>query len=147
VPGRADILLAAGGYLDDGTPLDPMASFATASLGHSIVAEIGMKLVADGTLDPDATIDPWLADAPNAERITVGMLVDATHVWGDDGEVLGQNVTADLERRWTSAEAVATLQDVARGRAGHVRGRRLRNGHARPRVHRRAGHRPVPTDE
>ena len=113
VPGRPDILLAAGSNLDDGTALDPTASFSTANLGYSIVAEIGMKLVADGTLDPDATIDAWLPDAPNAERITVGMLIDATHGWGDYGDVLGQNVTADLERRWTSGEAVATLMDVA----------------------------------
>jgi hypothetical protein len=119
VPGRADIVLAAGTYLDDGTALDPTASFSTASLGHSIVAEIGMKLVAEGTLgpegtlDPDATIDAWLPDSPNAERVTVGMLIDATHGWADYGDVLGQNIQADLERRWTSGEAAATLQDVA----------------------------------
>jgi CubicO group peptidase (beta-lactamase class C family) len=113
LPGRDDILLAAGTYLDDGSALDPLASFSTANLGYSIVAEIGLKLVADGTLDPEATIDAWLPDAPNADRITVGMLIDSTHGWGDYGEVLGQNVTADLERHWTSAEAVATLQDVA----------------------------------
>jgi CubicO group peptidase (beta-lactamase class C family) len=113
VPGRADILLASGTYLDDGTPLDPTASFSTANLGYSIVAEIGLKLVADGTLDPAATIDAWLPDAPNADRITVGMLIDATHGWGDYGEVMGQNVTADIERHWTSGEAVATLADVA----------------------------------
>ncbi len=113
VPGQPDILLAAGTYLDDGTALEPTASFPTANLGYSIVAEIGMKLVADGTLDPEATIDAWLPDAPNAERITVGMLIDATHGWGDYGDVLGQNVTADLERHWTSSEAVATLVDVA----------------------------------
>jgi CubicO group peptidase (beta-lactamase class C family) len=113
VPGRADILLAAGTYLDDGTALDPTASFSTASLGHSIVAEIGMKLVAEGTLDPDATIDAWLPDSPNADRITVRMLIDSTHGWAPYGDVLAQNVEADLERRWTTSEAAATLQDLA----------------------------------
>ena len=113
VPGRADILLASGTYLDDRTPLDPTASFSTANLGHSIVDEIGMKLVADGTLDPDATIDAWLPDAPNADRVTVGMLIDATHGWGDYGEVLGQNVLAEPGRHWTAGDAAATLQDVA----------------------------------
>jgi CubicO group peptidase (beta-lactamase class C family) len=72
-----------------------------------------MKLVADGTLDPDATIDAWLPDAPNADRVTVGMLIDATHGWGDYEDVMGQNVLADIERRWTSGEAATTLKDVA----------------------------------
>jgi CubicO group peptidase (beta-lactamase class C family) len=112
VPSRPDILLASGTDLA-GNALAPTASFSTASLGYSIVAEIAMKLVADGTLDPDATIDAWLPNSPNANRVTVGMLIDATHGWGDYGNVLGQNVIADLERRWTSGEAVATLQDVA----------------------------------
>jgi D-alanyl-D-alanine carboxypeptidase len=113
VPDRPDILLAAGTDLADGTALDPRASFSTASLGYSIVTEIGMKLVAEGTLDPDATIDAWLPDSPNADRITVGMLIDATHGWGDYGAVHDQNVVADIDRRWTSGEAVATLREVA----------------------------------
>src|SRR5262249_22249483 len=113
VPGRPDILLASGTNLDDGTPLEPTASFSTANLGQSIVAEIGLKLVADGTLDPNATIDAWLPDAPNAHRVTVGMLIDSTHGWGDYQDVMLQNITADFARRWTSAEAVATLKDVA----------------------------------
>jgi CubicO group peptidase (beta-lactamase class C family) len=114
VPGQADILLSAGSYLDDGTALDPTASFSTAGLGFSIVTEIGMKLVADGTLDPDATVDAWLPDYPNAARITVGMLIDGTAGWGADyGGILGQNVLADLGRRWTTGEAVATLRDLA----------------------------------
>jgi CubicO group peptidase (beta-lactamase class C family) len=98
--------------LDDGTALEPTASFSTANLGYSIVDEIGMKLVADGTLDPHATIDAWLPDAPNADRVTVGMLIDATHGWGDYGDVMLQNVTTDFARRWTSGEAAATLKDV-----------------------------------
>jgi CubicO group peptidase (beta-lactamase class C family) len=112
VPGRADILLASGTYLDDGTPVAPTASFSTATLGHRIVDEIGLKVVAGGTLDPDATIDAWLPDAPNADRITVGILIDATHGLADYGEVLGQNVLADPERHWTTGEAAVTLQDV-----------------------------------
>jgi CubicO group peptidase (beta-lactamase class C family) len=113
MPGRDDILLAAGTNLDDGSALDPTASFSTANLGYSIVAEIGMELVGDGTLDPNATIDAWLPDAPNADQVTVGMLIDSTHGWGDYSGVMGENVMADLERVWTSGEAVATLADVA----------------------------------
>jgi CubicO group peptidase (beta-lactamase class C family) len=113
VPGRPDILLASGTNLDDGTALDPTASFSTANLGYGIVAEIALKLVADGTLDRDATINAWLPDAPNADRVTVGMLIDATHGWGDYQDVMLRNVTADFARRWASGEAVATLKDVA----------------------------------
>jgi CubicO group peptidase (beta-lactamase class C family) len=113
VPGRPDILLASGTNLDDGRALDPTASFSTANLGYGIVAEIGLKLVADGTLDRDATINAWLPDTPNADRVTVGMLIDATHGWGDYEDVMLQNVTADFARRWTSGEAVATLKGVA----------------------------------
>jgi CubicO group peptidase (beta-lactamase class C family) len=113
VPGRADILLSSGTYLDDGAALDPSASFSTANLGYSIIDEIGLKLVATGNLDPEATIDAWLPEAPNADRVTVGMLIDATHGWGDYGDVMGQNVGADPERRWTAGEAAPTLQDVA----------------------------------
>src|SRR5262245_14690878 len=112
IPGRPDILIAAGTNLD-GSALDPTASFSTASLGHSIVDELGRKLVAGGTLDPDATIDAWLPESPNADRITVEMLIDATHGWGNYDDILGDNVIADLTRRWTAGEAVATLKDVA----------------------------------
>jgi CubicO group peptidase (beta-lactamase class C family) len=45
------------------------------------------------------------------------MLIDSTHGWDDYGNVLGQNVMADLERHWTTGEAAATLRDVAPERA------------------------------
>jgi CubicO group peptidase (beta-lactamase class C family) len=112
VTGRPDIVLASGTDLD-GAPLDPTASFSTSSLGHSIVAQLGLELVADGTLDPDATVDAWLPDSPNATTVTIRMLIDGTHGWADFGDVQFEQVTADFARHWTAGEALATLHDVA----------------------------------
>jgi CubicO group peptidase (beta-lactamase class C family) len=111
VPGRPDIVLASGTDLD-GAPLDPSASFSTGALGHSVIAQLGLELVADGTLDPDATIDAWLPASPNATAITVRMLIDGTHGWASFDEILFEQVTADLARHWTVGEALATIQEV-----------------------------------
>jgi CubicO group peptidase (beta-lactamase class C family) len=111
VPGRPDIVLASGSDLT-GAPLEPSASFSTAALGHSVVAELAMKLVADGTFDPEATIDAWLPDSPNAPEITIRMLIEGTHGWGGFGDILFEQVTADLARHWTAGEALATIQHV-----------------------------------
>ena len=58
------------------------------------------------------------------------------------GSILGRTSLADLERRWTSGEAVATLKDRgARSRARHVRSEETGTGMLRTRIHRRTGHR------
>jgi CubicO group peptidase (beta-lactamase class C family) len=109
VPGRDDVVLASGESVD-GTPYDAEAPFNAGPLTESLVQTVAYQLVDEGTLDPNATVDQWLPAQPNANRITVQMLLDSTHGWGAFGEIPASAIPADLTRRWTLTEVLATLE-------------------------------------
>jgi CubicO group peptidase (beta-lactamase class C family) len=115
LPDGREVLVASGETVD-GAPFDPTAPFSASTLGWEAALTVATALVAEGTLDPAATIDAWLPNQPNAERISVQMLLDGTHGWGsfDDApvSVYPENVVADLERTWTLAEVLATYEAI-----------------------------------
>ena len=107
VDGYDDVLLASGSRLD-GTPALATDPFPGDSLGHGLVRQATLALIADGTIDPAATIDQWLPEQPNADRVTVQMLLDDTHGWTTSAQddFIVPNLLADLARTWTLAETL-----------------------------------------
>src|SRR5262245_17703345 len=109
IPGRDDVVVAAGTNVD-GTPFEPNAPYPTGSLQPSLVNTVAWQLVDEGTLDLDATIDAWLPDLPNADRVTIGMLADYTTGWNRVDKTTP--ILADLSRRWTLAEVLEGMVGV-----------------------------------
>lgn len=105
IPGHADVLVAVGENVD-GSPSDGEAPFGVAGLTESIVRTIAFQLVDEGLLDPNVTVDQWVPTYPNADRVTVQMLLDDATGWGDYGVIEPDPVIADLGRAWTLREAV-----------------------------------------
>jgi CubicO group peptidase (beta-lactamase class C family) len=106
VAGYDDVLLTSGTRLD-GTPALAADPIPGNNLGHSLVKQATLALIADGTIDPAATIDQWFPDQPNADRVTVQMLLDITHGWATSTDFITENLLADLTRTWTLAETLA----------------------------------------
>ena len=105
VAGHDDVLLSTGTRLD-GTPAMATDPIPGNSLGHGLVRQATLALIADGTIDPAATIDQWFPDQPNADRVTVQMLLDITHGWATSTDFITENLLADLTRPWTLAETL-----------------------------------------
>jgi CubicO group peptidase (beta-lactamase class C family) len=104
IPGRDDVLVAAGENVD-GTPVEADAPFLAAHLTTSLVGTVAFQLIDEGVLDPARTVDEWVPTLPNADRVTVRMLIDEETGWSDHG--LGDDpVVADFARVWTLREAV-----------------------------------------
>jgi CubicO group peptidase (beta-lactamase class C family) len=86
------------------------------SLGWAASLEVAIELVADGTLDPDATIDAWLPASPNADRITVQMLIDGTHGWGGFAaspvDLQVEHIVSDPARSWSLDEVLETYEVI-----------------------------------
>ncbi len=110
MPGADDILISTGSELD-GAPFDPTAPFLAANLGTGLVQSVAYRLIDSGLLDPNATIDTWAPQMPDATTVTVQMLLDDSMGWGNFNDAGTSNVVADLSRIWTLAEVV----DVAAG--------------------------------
>ena len=91
-------------------PFDSGAPYPTGSLEDNLVQTVAWQLADEGDLDLDATIDTWLPDVPNADRVTIGMLADYTTGWNRvDKET---PIVADLSRRWTLAEVMEGMLDL-----------------------------------
>ncbi len=112
IPGHDDLVLAAGEHVD-GTPFDPNGSFATGSLGTTLVETIAWQLADEGLLDLTATVDTWLPAQQNADRVTLQMLLDGTSGWDGWAGVDTPLIVADFERHWTLGEMLDTTADIA----------------------------------
>ena len=105
IPGRDDVLVGVGENLD-GSPVDASAPFNAATLTPSLVRTVALQLVDEGTLDPTTTVDRWAPTVPNADRVTVQMLLENATGWDESGQPEPDPVLADLERVWTLREVV-----------------------------------------
>ena len=109
IPDHDDIVLASGESVD-GTPFDPEAAFNVGGVTESFVQTVAYQLVDEGLLDPTATVDRWLPAQPNADRVTVQMLLDHTHGWASWPGASYGLMAADLARRWTLSEVLASVE-------------------------------------
>ncbi|MGZ8761653.1 MAG: serine hydrolase domain-containing protein [Aeromicrobium sp.] len=103
-------LIVTSGTLTDGEPLLAATPFLAGNLSSNLVMTIAYQLVDEGLIDPALTIDQWLPRLPNADRITIAMLINGTHGWNDLYGVDTPYIVEDLERSWTLAEMLATTE-------------------------------------
>jgi CubicO group peptidase (beta-lactamase class C family) len=108
VPGRDDVVVAVGENID-GTPVDADAPFGLAHLATSLVKTVAFQLIDEGVLDPARTVDEWVPALPNADRVTVQMLIDDATGWGDYDYDSIQPVVSDFARAWSLRESVELL--------------------------------------
>jgi CubicO group peptidase (beta-lactamase class C family) len=104
IPGRDDVLVAVGENVD-GTPVDADAPFLAAHLATSLVGTVAFQLIDEGVLDPALTVDKWVPTLPNADRVTVRMLIDEETGWSNH-DLEDEPVVSDFGRAWTLREAV-----------------------------------------
>jgi CubicO group peptidase (beta-lactamase class C family) len=111
IPGRTDVLVAVGAN-PDGSPAEADAPFLVGSLVDSLVRTIAFQMVDEGLLDPTLTVDEWVPTLPNADRVTVQMLLDNNTGWSEDGPISPDPVLADTSRVWGLREVVELLATV-----------------------------------
>jgi D-alanyl-D-alanine carboxypeptidase len=80
----------------------PDTPFAIASVSKTFVAALALELAKEETLDLDAPIARWLPRVPNADRITMRMLLG--HTSG-----LTETPPRDLEYQWTAGRALDAI--------------------------------------
>jgi len=109
LPGRAPAIAAAG--LRDrarGLPFRPDTPWRVASVTKTFVAALALRLAERGRLDLDAPLSRWLADVPNAGRVSPRRLLAHTAGYREyftrDFAAAGR---ADPARPWTARGALA----------------------------------------
>lgn len=109
IPGSDDVHVASG--LDDLDPQTPMptdGTFRIASITKTFVAATALELVEEGRLSLTDTVEAWIPELPNAEEITLGMLLDHTAGLGDDAfEDIVRTLVADPARSYAPEDALA----------------------------------------
>ena len=106
VPRHDDIHLASGvDNRDPDTPMPTAGTYMAMSIAKTVVAAIAMQLVDEGRLSLDEPIEAWIPELPNADRITLAMLLGHTSGLGDWDPV--ETVLEDLTRSFTPEEVLA----------------------------------------
>jgi D-alanyl-D-alanine carboxypeptidase len=106
VPGHGDIHLASG--VDDRDPETSMptdGTYAAASVVKTFVAATALQLVDEGRLSLDEPVERWLPELPNADEITLAMLLGHTAGLGEWDETA--TILEDLTRSFTPEEVLA----------------------------------------
>jgi D-alanyl-D-alanine carboxypeptidase len=109
VPGHEDVYLASG--IDDRDPDTPMPTDGTypiGTTGRTFVAAAALQLVAEGLVGLDDPVEAWLPELPNADQITLAMLLDQTSGLSQQDDAADLEViTAELARKFTPEEVLA----------------------------------------
>ena len=89
----------------------PGDRFVIASVTKLVVACVAMSLVECGDLDLDDTIDRWLPELPNADRITLRMLLSHGSGLGEYGydDWLNRQYKDDPFRTWRRREVLDAI--------------------------------------
>lgn len=109
VPSHDDIHLASG--VDNRDPETPMPTGGTYGIGtytQAFVAAAALQLVDEGRLSLDEPVEAWLPELPNADEITLAMLLGFTSGLPKLDEATEQElITADLGRSFSPEELLA----------------------------------------
>ncbi len=119
---RCEMVISAG--VDGRRPDSPQTGdgrFLIASITKTFVGAEVSALAHDGALSLDDTIDKWLPDMPNADRITVQQLLTHTSGLGDivDSAPWRDALLADLSKIYSLEDALAVMQPTAAYAPGH----------------------------
>ncbi|MFF0432300.1 serine hydrolase domain-containing protein [Streptomyces sp. NPDC004327] len=92
-----------------GVPAEPDMHFRAGSVAFAHIGTALLRLVEQGRVDLDATVEPWLPEVPRAKEITIRMLADNTsglHDYVTDPK-FGKELAAHPFRHWTPDELLA----------------------------------------
>ena len=120
--GATPLVVASGKDAHTAKPLAQDALFAIASITKTFVGALALQLVDNGRLGLDDTLDRYIPDFPNAERITVRQLLTHTSGLAPEGsegvgftgpyaEPFQQPILANLDRTFTTDEIIAYVRD------------------------------------
>jgi CubicO group peptidase (beta-lactamase class C family) len=107
--GDQPLITEAFGESMTGVPATPEMHFRNGAVAISYVATALLLLVEDGTVSLDDTLDTWLPEVPNADRVTLGQLAQMTSGYADylwDEDLLAA-LEQDPFRHWTPEELAA----------------------------------------
>ena len=93
-------------------PVDFELAWNIGSATKTFVAVVVLQLAEEGAIDLDAGIDAFMADLPDADRITPRQLLQ--HTSGLNEYINQPAVTDDAERPWTPAELIAVAETAGR---------------------------------
>jgi CubicO group peptidase (beta-lactamase class C family) len=118
IPDQPDILIGAGTEVGNTTgSFDPRRIFKAGPTSLNITRAIALMLIDEGALLPGDAIGKWLPTYPNANSITVDMLIN-----GNSGMTAIANwdqlVVADFARTWTFTEVLAEAAKAPPGTPG-----------------------------
>ncbi|MFJ9826295.1 serine hydrolase domain-containing protein [Streptomyces sp. NPDC101160] len=92
-----------------GVPAEPDMHFRAGSVAFAHIGTALLRLVEQGRVDLDATVEPWLPEVPRANEITIRMLANNTsglHDYVTDPK-FDKELTAHPFRHWTPDELLA----------------------------------------
>ncbi len=108
VPDQPDLVIAVGvDGLAGSPPLAADGRFLASFVSARFTTMVALRLIDEGLLDGEATLDTWVPDYPSAGEITVEMLLDASSGMPALDESLVELVLPDLETVWTPREVLA----------------------------------------
>ena len=102
------------------TPMKPSDLMLQGSVGKTYAAALAMQLVKEGKIGLDDKIEKylgkekWFARLPNAEEITVRMLMNHTSglVRYEFKEQFTKDLTADVDKVWKPEELISYIFDT-----------------------------------
>ncbi|WP_395244124.1 serine hydrolase domain-containing protein [Agromyces sp. MMS24-K17] len=110
VPGYGEWVATRGvSDLDEGTPMDLANQSRIGSITKTIVVQVALQVIGDGThgLSLDDTIAPWYPDFPEADAITLRMLMNMSSGIGPPGDAQLERICADPYSEITPDEMIA----------------------------------------
>ncbi|UVF79627.1 beta-lactamase family protein [Gordonia mangrovi] len=113
VDGR-EVITQAFGESMTGVPATTDMHFRNGAVAISYVAAVLLQLVDEGAVALDDTIEAWVPQIPNSDKVTLGQL--ATMTSGYQDYILGNDAFNDAEyanpfRAWTTDELLAFAVD------------------------------------
>jgi D-alanyl-D-alanine carboxypeptidase len=100
---------------DRATPMPPGALFHAGSVGKTLFAGLALQLVGEGRLTLDEKVshylgtEPWYGGIPNADAITVRMLLNHTSGIPEYGSEFMRSLIRDPGRKRSPLEAVQSV--------------------------------------
>jgi CubicO group peptidase (beta-lactamase class C family) len=96
----------------DGTPVEADGTFLVGYLTRTVVDMTVWELAEAGEIDLNAPIAPWAPTIPNADEITLEMLMNATSGVGDPIEELQEALLGGQDRAWSLEESIEVISRV-----------------------------------
>ena len=96
----------------DGTPVEADGTFIAVPLTRTVLDMTVWELAEAGEIDLNAPIAPWAPTIPNADEITLEMLLNRTSGVGESHEELQDALLAGQDRAWSLEESIEVISHV-----------------------------------